>query len=157
PAVALDDLFTDRQPDPRARILIMGVQASENVEDTLRLLRGNTNAVIPHREPPLMPVTLSPHVDPGRGRVTKLEGIFEQVAEHQDYLRPGCPYRRQGIMGDDGRTGADLGLQGVEGFSVDSLTVGCGEGLRGSLDLHVVEQVFQLGVRTGRAFEDIVN
>src|SRR2546430_1702399 len=49
-AVALDDLLADREPDPRARVLVLPVQPLENDEDPLEVLRVDADAVVPHAD-----------------------------------------------------------------------------------------------------------
>ena len=56
PAVALDDLLADRQADAGARVLVPAVQALEDDEDALEVLRVDADAVVAHREDPLAAV-----------------------------------------------------------------------------------------------------
>ena len=62
-AVVLDDPLADGHADAGARILLPGVEALENNEDTLRVLRVDADAVVPHGEQPLAVPLLGPDVD----------------------------------------------------------------------------------------------
>src|SRR3990172_4706428 len=65
-AHAFDDFFADAQPDAGARILGPGMQALEDHENSLAVLRFDANAVVVHREDPLALCLPGAHVDPGR-------------------------------------------------------------------------------------------
>jgi hypothetical protein len=47
-AVALDNFFAHRQADAGARVRVARVQALEDHEDSIRVLRIDTNAVVAH-------------------------------------------------------------------------------------------------------------
>src|SRR4051812_43285947 len=50
PPVALDDLATDRETDPRALVALAVVQAAEHLEDLLAPLAGNADAAVGDRD-----------------------------------------------------------------------------------------------------------
>jgi hypothetical protein len=51
PAVTVHDFFADRQANACACVLIVGVQASEHLEDVILELGVDTDAIIVHRQP----------------------------------------------------------------------------------------------------------
>ena len=58
-SVPFDDLLADRQPNAVAGIFGAGVEAVENDEHVLGMLRGDADAVVGHREQPFVPLLLS--------------------------------------------------------------------------------------------------
>ena len=81
PAVALDDLFTQCQANAGARILTSGVQALKDLEDTRRILWGDTKAVVAYSDPPHAIAMLDPNMD-GWGLVAP---EFKRVTEDSGF------------------------------------------------------------------------
>src|SRR5947209_2114816 len=94
PAVALDHLFADGQPDARTRVLLAVVQALEDQENALGVLRLDADAVVAHPKEPVTVLAAGADVDPGRLAVlAELDGVAEQVLEQLQQL---------GLLGRDG-------------------------------------------------------
>jgi hypothetical protein len=53
-AVTFDDLLAHRQPDASAGVLRLGVQPLEDDEDAVQVLGLDANAIVAHREHPLV-------------------------------------------------------------------------------------------------------
>jgi hypothetical protein len=53
-AVTLDDLAANRQPNARSRILVLGVETREDIEDQPVVSRINANAVVGDAEDPVL-------------------------------------------------------------------------------------------------------
>ncbi len=85
--MALDDLFTNGQPDACARVLVAGVQALKHLKDTFVVLGIYADAVIAHGKNPIVLVALGRDVDLG-GVVLGLEfdGVADQVLKDLDQL-----------------------------------------------------------------------
>src|SRR6185295_5268806 len=64
PAVALDDLLHDREPDARAGVIRLVVQPLEHHEDAIAVLRVQADAVVLHGEEPHLVARLGADVDP---------------------------------------------------------------------------------------------
>jgi hypothetical protein len=58
-AVALDDLFAERQSDARPRVLLLRVQALEEQENALGILGIDANAVVLDRKDPVLIVMIA--------------------------------------------------------------------------------------------------
>ena len=65
-AVPLHDLFTDGQADTGAGIFISAVEPLKDNEDALLVLRRDADAVILHRQEPVVFPDLGRDVNPGR-------------------------------------------------------------------------------------------
>ena len=118
--MALHDLLADRQADASARVLGPGVQALKDDENTLCILRLDTDAVIAHRKQPVGPApapsglavgrvsplrgrdVLRPNVDFGGTLAPKLDGVAQQVLKQLYQLRPVGHQGWQAIVGDLG-------------------------------------------------------
>src|SRR5712691_8957668 len=95
PAVPLDDLFADGQPDTCARIFLPSMQALEDVKDALGMPRLESNSVIAHGKAPLLSVLFGGDVDAGALTAAELDGIAEQVLQHEaKLLCVGCDCRQ---------------------------------------------------------------
>src|SRR6185436_13899888 len=66
PAVSLDDLLADRQPDAVPRVLVPGVQPLEDDEQPVEEGGIDPDAVVADADPPLLFDALGRHVDPRR-------------------------------------------------------------------------------------------
>jgi hypothetical protein len=55
--VSVHNLLADRQSDAGAGIFLPALKSLKDDEDTLKVLRGNTNAVVPYGEGP--PIAIS--------------------------------------------------------------------------------------------------
>src|SRR5208283_1042016 len=99
PAVAFDDLFADGQPNAGAGILLAGVQALENLENPLGILRLDADAVVAHGKEPAAGLLLDTDVDFRRALAAELESVADQVLKQLHDLRGVHRQARQGIAG----------------------------------------------------------
>ena len=84
PAVLVDDLLADREPDARARVAIGAVQAVERAEDDLGLVRIQADAVVADGDHRHVAVTAGEHLDPRVGVARELDRVGEQVLQQLD-------------------------------------------------------------------------
>src|SRR5690606_28859209 len=83
-AVPLDDFLADREPDPGARRL--AGEPAEDLEDAVRIVRVEADAVVAHPDLPRCAVPLRAELD-ARGRVARgLDRVDEQVLEKLHHL-----------------------------------------------------------------------
>src|ERR1035441_10298597 len=81
PSMALDNPFADSQPHAGDGIVFAGMQALEDVEYLLIILRLDADAIVPHREHPAPLPSLSADVDSWRRLAVELERITDEVLE----------------------------------------------------------------------------
>ena len=77
--VPLHHLLADRQPHPPAGVLVPPVQPLEDLEDPLPVLRRDADAVVAHREDPLLTGPLGSDVD-ARRAVAELQRVADQTS-----------------------------------------------------------------------------
>ena len=98
-AVPLDDLLADSQSDAGARKLFPFVQPLKHAENSLKILRVNSQAVILHRECPLLSAILGGRdVYLGHSRALILDGVADEVLKQLNQLSLVRHDGRQGIM-----------------------------------------------------------
>ncbi len=90
--------LADRQPHPRAGVLVPPVQPLEDLEDPLPVLGRDADAIVAHREDPLLTGPLGRDVD-ARRAVAELQRVADQVLEELDELDRVGEHRGQVIMG----------------------------------------------------------
>jgi hypothetical protein len=93
--VPLDDLLADRQPEPSAAVLSLGVQPLEDHEDALRILWLDTNAVVANAEEPFISLTLGRDVDARRVGAPVFQRVADQVLEELPQLDRVAAHGRQ--------------------------------------------------------------
>jgi hypothetical protein len=76
--VPLDDLLAHREADPRPRVLLAAVQALEDDEDALRVLRIDADAVVLDGKEPLPAPTDGGDVHAGRLGPPELHRVGHQ-------------------------------------------------------------------------------
>src|SRR5690242_16860233 len=81
PAVPVDDLLADRQPDAGAGIFVAIVQALEHEEDALAVLRIEPDAVVRDAERPRAAVLARRDVHARGFGAAELERVGDQVLE----------------------------------------------------------------------------
>ena len=79
--------MTDGQADAGARVLGAGVEALEDLEDALGVLRLNANAVVLDGKQPLTLAVPGGDMDARRVLAPELDGIGDEVLENQHELR----------------------------------------------------------------------
>ena len=93
--MAVDDLLADRQTDAGAGIGIVGVQALEDLEHALALLRGYADAVISHPDDPVIAVRLGINLYLRRLFAAEFDRVADQVLQHLgDLARIGLHFRQ---------------------------------------------------------------
>src|SRR5256714_2794295 len=113
-AVALHDLFADREPDARTRVLVLPVQPLENDEDALEVLGIDPDAVVADVKHPLAVVPLRRNPNLRRARPAELEGVREQIQEQVLQL-PGISRDGRQAVARDRRSGfVDRELETLE-------------------------------------------
>ncbi len=81
-AVLLDDSLAYCQANAGARVFLATVQSLEDHKHLLVVLRGDTDAVIPHREEPLLAVAPAADMNVGPAPVTaELDSVGDQILE----------------------------------------------------------------------------
>src|SRR6266487_5806118 len=65
-AVAFDDFFAKGKSNPRAGILLAGVEALKEEEDALEIFGGNADPIVLNGELPFLPLALDSNLDSGR-------------------------------------------------------------------------------------------
>src|ERR1035441_3755209 len=85
-SVALYNFFADGEPDASAGKLFGTVQALEEGENALVILRLHANAVIPHRKDPAVSFPDCGNVHPGRVRAPEFDAIADQVLKELHQL-----------------------------------------------------------------------
>src|ERR1039458_8983579 len=85
-SVALHNFLADGEPDASAGKLFGTVQALEEGENALGVLRLDANAVIAHREDPVVAFQDRGNVYPGRVRPPEFDAIADQVLEELHQL-----------------------------------------------------------------------
>ena len=95
-AVALDNLFGDRQAHAGAGVLGKGMQALENDENPVSVLRIETNPVVAHGQPPLGVPVFGRDVDARRLGAVKFQCVPNQVLEDLGKLRGVTPNQGRG-------------------------------------------------------------
>src|SRR6185437_8205748 len=78
-AVALDDFLADREPNSGAGVLLSGVQALEDHEDTVGVLGVDPDSVVPDGDSPPRADALRRNADADGYLVTELERIADEV------------------------------------------------------------------------------
>jgi hypothetical protein len=78
-SVALDNLFTDGEPDAGAGICAGGMQPLEEDEHALPILLLDTHPVVPNGKLPHLTGAQSRNADVGRIRAVEFEGIGDQI------------------------------------------------------------------------------
>src|SRR5579862_1886299 len=82
PAHLLGRLPDDREANPRAGVLLDGVEAFEDPENALSVLRGDADPAVLHPEPDVPPRPVHAHLDPGLLAVTnELQGVRKEISE----------------------------------------------------------------------------
>src|SRR3954469_4998327 len=99
PAVLLDDPVAHREPDPRAGVGALPVQAVEGLEDLLGLVGLHTDPVVGHGEPPRALDLAGADLHLRVLAVCELDGVRDQVLEHLAEVA---------VVGPDGRHLGDL-------------------------------------------------
>src|SRR5271166_1059704 len=154
-AVPFHNLFADRQANAGARILLTAVQALENNENPVKILRGYANAVIAYAE---LPGTMLPYCgNMNAGRFLpppELDGIAEQILEKLRQLRLVGDQCRQRIVRDHrsalGNGYIKILLCGLENFS----PVDGSERIASRADAGERQQVVDQGLHPGCAIDD---
>jgi len=100
--VPFDNLFADRQPDPRASILLPVVKPLKDDEDALGVLRRDANAVVPYGKDPPTAITAGRDMHAGRLVTPEFDRVSDQVLEQLTQLGGISHYGRKGIMGHMG-------------------------------------------------------
>src|SRR5512136_229644 len=87
PAMSLHNLFTNRQPYPRAWILLARMQTPKNHKQLLEILPVYANPVVAYPKQPLVVLILRPYPNfwPAP-RLVKLEGVANQILKHLGQL-----------------------------------------------------------------------
>src|SRR6476646_9990293 len=109
--MAFDNLPADGQADPGAGIFRLGMEALENDEDALRVLRRNADAVVPDGTMPVGILARGREGDLWRRLAAILDGVADQVLEELAELHPVARHGGQGANRDGGRALGDGGVQ----------------------------------------------
>src|SRR3954470_3366818 len=80
PAVALDDPLADRQPHARAVVMLLPMQALEDVEDPVRLRGIDPDAVVADLDDPRVRHRAGPDLDRGWLVAVEFECVRDEVA-----------------------------------------------------------------------------
>src|SRR2546421_2586470 len=99
-AVTLDNLLADGEPQPRARVLVLPMQALEDDEDPLEVLRVDADPVVANAEQPLPLVPHACDSDVWRCGPAELECVRDEVQEQMLELAGVGGDRRQSVTGD---------------------------------------------------------
>src|ERR1019366_8906244 len=99
-SVALLNFLADGEPDASAGKLFGTVQALEEDENALGVLWLDANAVIAHREDPVVSYPDRGNVYPGRVRTLEFDAIADQVLEELHQLGGIRPDYRQVLVAD---------------------------------------------------------
>jgi len=86
-AVALNHAAANGQSDARSRILLLIMQPPENLKNSLVMLRGNANAIVPNGKVPLVSAKLCGDVDARRFLAMVFEAVLDQVQHQPHQLR----------------------------------------------------------------------
>src|SRR5688572_21000031 len=101
--MALDDPLTNRKTDAGSGVFAVIVQALEDAEHPIRVLRQNTYAVVFDANAPLIVCTFCSDVDARRLIVAAvLDGVSDEVLEYMLYLTFPRRYGRKNVMRDFG-------------------------------------------------------
>src|SRR3954447_1194958 len=157
PAVALGDLLADGKADARAGVLAHGMQALEQHEDALEVLRLDADAVVGDADAPLGIFLLRRDVDARRRLAAELERIADQVLEELHELHLVDIDARQRIPADRGPGLLDRRAQigdgalerRLEGHGLELLALGA--------DPRVGEQVLDQLLHARRAVDHVVH
>src|ERR1039457_557517 len=95
-AVALDNLFADRQPNTIAGIFGARVQTLKDYKNILRTLRRNSDPVIAHAKQPVPVGFFSLHGNQRRFFAAELDGVSDQILNHLSHLCAVGPDFRKG-------------------------------------------------------------
>src|SRR5256885_6163573 len=101
-AVTLHNLLADGEPQARARVLVLPMQALEDDEDPLEVLWVDADPVVPHAEQPLPVASLCREPDLERSGPAELERVGDQVQEHVLQLAAVGGDHWQAVPGDGG-------------------------------------------------------
>src|SRR6267378_7242348 len=82
PAVALGHLLADREPDAGSRVFAHRMQALEQHEDAVEVLRLDADAVIGDADVPLARFLHRADMDAGHLLAAELERVADEVLEH---------------------------------------------------------------------------
>src|SRR6267378_7332782 len=82
PAVALRDFLADGEPDAGSRVLAHRMQALEEHEDALEVLRLDADAVVGDADVPLARLLDRADMDAGHLLAAELERVADEVLEH---------------------------------------------------------------------------
>src|SRR5438132_848988 len=108
PAVALGDLLTDRKPDAGPGVLAHRMQALEQHEDALEVLRLDADAVVGDADVPLAGLLHRADMDVRPRRAAELERIADQVLEDLREPHHVAVHGGQRVQGDRGTSSALL-------------------------------------------------
>ena len=75
------------QSDACSRILLLIVQTPENLKNSLVMLGGNANAIVPDGKNPFVSTRLGGDVDVGRFQAVEFEAVPNQVLHQLHQLR----------------------------------------------------------------------
>src|SRR5262249_25851854 len=155
PAVALYNLFADRQPNAATGILALGVQALKHLKDALEILWVDADTVVAYRQHPLPALALHPDVNVGRLLAAELQGIADKVLEHLPQLGGIGHYGGKRRRRDHGPTVPDADLKISERVLQDRRTSGRLQGLTASADLRIRQQGLNECMHTGGAQDSV--
>ena len=114
--MTVHDLLADRQANARALILLVGMQASEYVEDLILELRVDADAVVADGELPILSVTADVQVNLRRRFTAELQRVAQQVLKQLGQLEQVGPDGRQLAMRDFGSRFLDAPVEVVQGL-----------------------------------------
>src|SRR5881409_899420 len=100
--MALDNFFTHGQSDTSAGIILLGVQALKNHEDTTEILRVDANAVVAHAEHPVSLSRFDANMDTRSCWSAKLDRVAQKILKELNQLHRVTAHSRQRIMRDNG-------------------------------------------------------
>src|SRR5258708_7379266 len=111
PAVTLDHLLADGEPDARSRVFDLVVQPLEHHEDALEVLRLDADAIVLHHEFPVIGFRHTKNIDSGNGCRAELERVADQILQELRELQVVALELRQTLPGDRRARLLDRGAQ----------------------------------------------
>ncbi len=150
-AVTLNDPLAYGEADASSRVLRSRVQALEDHENLLGVLRVDSDAVISHRKTPFRTSPLGRDMDSRRLSPAELNSIPDQVLKQQAKLRLITHYAGQRIVRDDCLRFSGCRLQVRQGFFECGLDFGRIEFLAPRSDAGVTQKIVHQGLHAARA------
>ena len=112
------------RPMPVPGYCLSGVQALEDQEDAILVLRVDADAVVAHGEQPMVSLPAGVHVDLRRRFAAELQRVADEVLEQLGQLRRVGPDGRQFAVRDFGSCLLDARVEVVQGLPQRRTRVG---------------------------------